>query len=503
MLFASLAVERAMKVQEVILRALSGALTWIQAAEILGIHTRSLRRWRARYQGDGVLGLYDRRRVRPARRKAPADEVQRILRLYRERYGPRDGHPGFNVRHFHHLARRDHGVRLSYSLVKLALQEAGLVRKGRQRGRHRRRREPRPCFGELLHLDGSPHAWLALRPTERQTLIAVLDDATKRLLYAQLWPAESTLAVMNAVHDVFQTYGLPIALYTDRAGWAFYTPSAGGKVDPSRPTQLGRALDRLGIEHIPSYSPQARGRGERLNRTLQGRLINELRLAGITTVEAANAYLRERFIPDYDAQFAHPPSDPTSAFVPLAGAPLEHILCCEDDRTVGQDNVVTLNGLALQIPKQPGRRTCAGVRITVRQHLDGGYSVWRGSQCWAAYDADGRLRPRPSGGYRDTGPLPRRASTRLLAPRSPRRPPLRADRRRPAPPRRVSPDPILGPPERTDHLSKPSGHFTCQQHRPGAGRISTNDASPRRHDGVRRALAGRSGHGRRGAGARP
>jgi hypothetical protein len=341
--------------------------------------------------------------------------------VYRDRYGPRDGHPGFNVRHFHHLARRDHGVRLSYSFVKLALQEAGLVRKGRTRGRHRRRREPRPCFGELLHLDGSKHVWLALRPAEQQTLIAVIDDATKRLLYAQLWPAESTLAVMNALHDVFQAYGLPIALYTDRAGWAFYTPTAGGKVDLTRPTQLGRALARLGIEHIPSYSPQARGRGERLNRTLQGRLINELRLAGITTVAGANAYLRERFSADYDAQFAHPPSDPTSAFVPVGTAPLGQLLCCEDERTVGQDNVVTLNGLALQLAKQPGRRTCAGVRVTIRQHLDGHYSVWRGTQCWGTYDSAGRLQPRPPGGYRHSHPFRQRASTRLLAPRSSRR----------------------------------------------------------------------------------
>ena len=172
MLYAAVAVERAMKVQEVICRVLAGTLTWLQGADILGIHTRSLRRWRARYERDGVLGLHDGRRGQPSRRKAPVAEVQRILHLYRERYGPRDGHPGFNVRHFYHLARRDHGVTLSYTFVKLALREAGLVRKGRTRGRHRRRREPRPCFGELLHLDGSRHPWLALCPAERQTLIA-------------------------------------------------------------------------------------------------------------------------------------------------------------------------------------------------------------------------------------------------------------------------------------------------------------------------------------------
>ena len=278
---------------------------------------------------------------------------------------------------------------LSYSFVKLALQEAGLVRKGRTRGRHRRRREPRPCFGELLHLDGSRHAWLALCPAERQTLIAILDDATKRLLYAQLWPGETTAAVMSALRAVFQTHGLPIALYTDRAGWAFYTPSAGGKVDLTRPTQLGRALTRLGIEHIPSYSPQARGRGERLNRTLQGRLINELRVAGITTVEAANAYLREQFIADYDSQFTLPAGGPGPAFVALGTVDLDLILCHEEERTVGLDNVVVLEGVPLQLPKQPGRRTCARLRVTVRRHLDGTHSVWRGPQCLGRYDATG------------------------------------------------------------------------------------------------------------------
>ena len=176
------AVERMMKLQEVICRALAGTLTWLQAADILGLDPRSVRRWRARYQAGGRLALYDRRHG-PSPRKAPAPEVERVLRLYRERY------QGWNVRHFHRFARRQHDVTLSYSFVKLALQEAGLVRKGRARGRHRRRREPRACFGELLHLDGSDHIWLTLRPDERQTLMAVIDDATKRLLYAQLWPS--------------------------------------------------------------------------------------------------------------------------------------------------------------------------------------------------------------------------------------------------------------------------------------------------------------------------
>ena len=387
MLYAAAAVERAMKIQQVIVRALSGAITWLQAADILGVDPRSVRRWRARYEAGGPVALYDRRRVRPSRRQAPAPEVQRILRLYRERFA------GWNVRHFYRFARREHAVTLSYSFVRLALQEAGLVRKARARGRHRRRREPRACFGELLHLDGSPHVWLRHRPAERQTLITVVDDATKRLLYAQLWPGETTAAVFSALHAVCTTWGLPIALYTDRARWAFHTPTAGGPIDRTHPTQVGRALAHLGIEHIGAYSPQARGRSERLNRTVQGRLVNELALAGITTGAGANAYLTERFIADYDEEFAHPPADPTPAFVPLHGVELDGILCEQAARTVGQDNVVTFDEIPLQLAKQPGRRTCAGLRVTVRRDVHGLLSVWHGARCFGRYDSHGQPLP--------------------------------------------------------------------------------------------------------------
>jgi transposase len=386
MRYAAAVVERAMKLQEVILRALSGALTWVQAADMIGVDPRSLRRWRARYEADQSLGLYDRRH-QPSRRRAPIAEIQRILRLYRDTYA------GFNVRHFHQLVRRDHGVALSYTFVRLALQEAGLVTKRRARGRHRRRREPRPHFGDLLHLDGSPHAWLALCPDQRSTLIAVLDDATKRVLYAQLGPSETLRAVLAALTHVLQTFGLPLALYTDRASWAFHTPKAGGPLDRQHLTQVGRALARLGIEHSGAYSPQARGRGERLNRTFQDRLVNELRLAGLTTLEAANAYLRDRFIPDYNAIFARPPADPASAFVPLGEVDLAQILCEEEERVVGPDNVVSFGVVPLQLAKQPGRPSCAGLHVVVRRHLDGLHTVWRGAQCLGRYTAQGALLP--------------------------------------------------------------------------------------------------------------
>lgn len=381
------AVERAMKAHEVIMRALNGQRTWIQAAEILGRSPRSIRRLRWLLQHRGYDGLFDRRRRTPSPKRAPVAEVQRLLALYRDRY------QGFNVRHFHQLARRQHGVRFCYAFVKKALQSAGLVPKHRPRGRHRRRREPRPCFGELLHLDGSRHRWLALVPDRWFTLIAVVDDATKRLLYAQLGEGgESVEAIMTALRAVLEPEGVPMALYTDRAHWAVHTPVAGGGPDRRRPTQVSRALARLGIEHILGYSPAARGRSERVNRTLQDRLVNELRIAGITTVAAANRYLRERFIPAFNVEFARPPADPASAFVPLGRVDLDQILCVEEERVVGRDNLVVIGGVALQVAKQPGRRSCAGLRVLVRRHLDGQYSIWYGARCLGRYDRQGRAR---------------------------------------------------------------------------------------------------------------
>ena len=377
------AVERAMKVQEVILRAIDGQLTWLQAADILGRSPRSIRRLRWKLERFGYEGLFDRRRQTPSPKRAPLAEIQHLLALYRDRY------QGFNVRHFHQLARRQHGVRFCYAFVKTALQTAGLVAKQRPRGRHRRRREPRPCFGELLHLDGSRHQWLALVPALWLTMI-VIDDATKQVLYAELRDGgESVAAIMTALHAVLERHGLPMALYTDRAHWAAHTPTAGGAVDRRHPTQVGRALARLGIEHILGYSPQARGRSERANRTLQGRLVNELRLAGITTVAVANRYLRDRFLPSFNAEFARPPADPGSAFVPLGGADLDQILCVEEERVVGRDNVVTAARVPLQVAKQPGRRTCAGLRVLVRRHLNGQHSVWHGTRCLGRYDRAG------------------------------------------------------------------------------------------------------------------
>jgi len=388
MTYPQAAWERAMTVQEVVLKALSGEVHWFRAAEILGWSPRTLRRWRERFETHGHSGLIDRRLLRPSKRRVPPTQVELVLRLYRERY------MGFNVRHFHQIAQREHGVTVSYSFVKQTLQAAKLVKTQRIRGRHRRRREPRACFGELLHIDGSPHAWLALRPAERSVLIAVVDDATKRVLYAQLWVSETAVAIMTALQAVIRDHGLPMALYTDRAHWAFHTPQANGPVDKTQLTQLGRALARLGVEHIPAYSPQARGRSERLNRTFQDRLVNELRVAKVTTVVAANSYLRDRFIADYNATFSCAAADPATAFVDVGAIDLEQILCHQEERVVGRDNTVAFDARAFQLAPQPGRRSCTGMRVTIRRHLSGEYSIWSGARRLGLFPAADRPRDR-------------------------------------------------------------------------------------------------------------
>ena len=378
--------ERMMKMREVILRAVNRELTWAQAADILGFSARSMRRWKVKFERAGFEGLVDgRTRGHGSPRRVRRDELEPLLQLYSKRYR------GLNVRHFCSVARREHGLHWSYSFVRQALQAAGLVKKRRPRGRHRMRRPPRACFGEMLHLDGSFHPWLALKPAARQCLIAVVDDATRRLLYAQLCDREGTLPVLAALHFVCSTHGIPQALYTDRASWAARTTQANTEPDRKMPTQVGRALARLGIEHILAYSPQARGRGERVNRTLQDRLVHELRLANVRSLERANEFIRCTYLERYNAEFGLSPADSASAFVTAGGAELDQILCLEETRTIGRDNTVALGKMRLQIPKQPGRPTCAGLEVLARQHLDGTASVWWGRRCLGRFDARGAL----------------------------------------------------------------------------------------------------------------
>ena len=356
-----------MKVQEVILRALAGKLKWWDAAEILGVSDRSLRRWRKRYEAHGYDGLYDRRKGRPSPKRISVNTLEQVLELYREKYFD------FNVRHFHEKLTEEHGIQLSYTWVKLALQGAGLVKKQRRRGTHRRRRERRPLPGMLLHIDASKHAWLG---GERYyDLITIMDDATSEVYYAQLVEEEGTRTLMPAVREVIQKQGIFCALYSDRASHFFVTPKAGGKVDENQVTQLGRALRELGIKMIPAYSPQARGRMERSYRTWQGRLPEELRMRGMATLEQANRFLREPYLAEFNRRFMVPAKERGSAFVRTRRKDLEWVFSIQHERTVNQDNTIALDNRILQIQKTRWRNTLAGCKVTVYEHLGGAVVV--------------------------------------------------------------------------------------------------------------------------------
>jgi transposase len=375
------AVERAMKIQEVILRAVAKKITWVQAAEILGLCERQMRRWKERYQEFGYDGLFDHRLGKPSPKRVPLATVEEILRLYQEKYGD------CNVRHFHEKLRDKHHIRLSYTWVKQALQTAGLVKKSRKRGVHRRRRPRRPLPGMLLHLDGSSHAWF--QDQRRYDLLVILDDATSEIYYAQLVEEESTATVLAALREVIERKGAFCALYSDRASHFFYTPKAGQPVDRTRPTQVGRALQELGIQMIPAYSPQARGRSERNFGTWQGRLPQELRLHGIHSVASANEFLRECYIEEFNHQFAVAAAQPGHAFLPLPGKNLDFIFSLQHERTVNQDNTVHIGACILQIDKTHWRATLAGCRVTIYQHLEGTWSIGYGPHLVGRYNREG------------------------------------------------------------------------------------------------------------------
>jgi transposase len=375
------AMERTMKVQEVILRALAKRITWWQAAEIIGISDRQMRRWRERYEEFGYDGLFDRRRGKPSPKRVPLGEVEQVLGLYREKYFD------LNVQHFHEKLAEEHGIGLSYTWVKLALQGAGLVERGRKRGVHRKRRARRPLPGMLLHIDGSHHRWF--QDERWYDLIVILDDATSEIYYAQLVEEESTLTVMAGLKEVIARQGIFCALYSDRGSHFWRTPKGGGKVDAQHLTQVGRALRELGIQMIPAYSPQARGRSERNFGTWQGRLPQELRLRGARTLEAANAFLRDQYIAEFNHRFRVPAAAGGSAFVARTSQNLDLIFSVQCQRTVNQDNTVNYQTLILQIEAVRWRGTLAGCTVTLHQHLDGTLSMTHGPHRLGHYTAQG------------------------------------------------------------------------------------------------------------------
>ena len=372
---------RLMKFEDVYGRCYRGDLSQVEASEVLGVSERTFRRWRDRWEAEGAEGLYDRRLGRVSARRAPVDTVAHVLELFETRYWD------FTAKHFHEKLVAEHGLGLSYNWLRLTLQAHGKVKAAARRGAHRRKRPRRPMAGMMLHQDGSSHEWV---PGQWWDLIVTLDDATSEVYSGFFCAEEGTMSTFRGLGEVIGERGLFCSLYADRASHYWHTPEAGGKVDRDNPTQVGRALNQLGIELIAAYSPEARGRSERMFGTLQKRLPQELRLAGITTMAAANRYLAEVFWPAHNARFARPAGEAGSAFVAFAGT-LEDILCVHEERLVAGDNTLRYRNRSLQIPADRHRHHYVKARVRVHEYPDASLAVFHGPRCLARYRANGSL----------------------------------------------------------------------------------------------------------------
>ena len=353
-----------------------------EAARILGVCTRTFRRYIDRYEQDGIEGLMDKRLTQASSRRAPVDEVIALTDQYKER------HRGWNVKHFYSWYRRDGGQR-SYTWVKNTLQSRGLVPKAVRRGRHRKRREPSPLPGMMVHQDGSTHEWV---PGKKWDLIVTMEDATNEHYSMFFVHQEGTASSFQGFRHVIQKKGLFSSLYTDRGSHYWYTPESGGKVSKGQLTQVGRAMKQLGIEMIAAYSPEARGRSERAFRTHQDRLPKELAVHGITTMDAANRYLSQVYQPAFNTEFMQPAVEKGTAFVPWVGANLNDILCEQHQRTVTADNCVSFKGKTLQIPASRYRCHYVKVKVRVHQYVDGSMAIFHGPRKLADYDSQGKLK---------------------------------------------------------------------------------------------------------------
>jgi hypothetical protein len=371
-----------LKFRDILSRWERRELSMMEAGELLGMSERQFRRYRERFEEEGEAGLIDRRLGKPSPKRIAAAEIDRMLELYRTVYR------GWNVKHFHEHGVRDLKFNWGYTWTKTRLHAAGLVERAKRRGVHRRKRERKPCEGMMLHQDGSRHGWLeAQAPLD---LITTMDDATSTIYSALLVEEEGTASTFRALLEVFMAQGLPCALYTDRGSHYFYTDKAGEAVDKDRLTQVGRALDRLGVEHIPAYSPEARGRSERMFGTLQDRLVKELAHAGIRDIGTANRWIRKVYLPRHNARFAKPAALPEKAFVAADPELLRETLCIEQERVVGRDNTVAYEGLKLQLPESRMRAHYVKARVKVREYPDGSLAVLHGPRCLCRYDVDGR-----------------------------------------------------------------------------------------------------------------
>lgn len=373
---------RMMRFRDVFGRHERGGLSQLEAAELLGISDRTFRRWIDRFEESEEAGLRDRRLGKPSAKRVPAADAAKVARLYRERY------LGFTAKHFHEHLVDDHDFRWGYTWTKTFLHKLGLLQRAPRRGAHRRKRERRPMAGMMLHQDGSQHRWIPGLPGELD-LIVTMDDASNEIYSAFLVEEEGTWSSFRGLADVFAAKGLPCSLYTDRGSHYFVTPKAGEPVDKENLTQVGRALRQLGVEHIPAYSPEARGRSERMFATLQGRLPKELQLAGITDIDAANRFIAERFLPRFNRRFMVPPTVQASAFVKARPEQWRDVLCVQEDRVVDNDNTVSYRTMSLQIPKTVGRPHFVRTKVRVHHYADGTLAVFHGPRCLARFSDQG------------------------------------------------------------------------------------------------------------------
>lgn len=351
-----------------------------EAAMMVGCSSRHFLRLRERYEEDGLAGLRDRRVGRVSKRRAGDAEVTRITRLYEEKY------QGFSVRHFHEFATREHGLRFGYTWTRLVLRHSGLLAPVEHGGTHRLRRPRKPMRGMMLHQDASRHLWFGGGYCD---LVVTLDDATSEIYSAFFCEEEGVQSSFRGLSETISKQGLPCSLYTDRGSHYFITTEAGGKVDKNRLTQVGRALKQLGIEHIAAYSPEARGRSERMFGTLQDRLVNELALAEIADMDAANRYLREVYLPRHNQRFAVEPESDASAFVPVAECDVADVLCIQEERVVAQDNTVHYRSMILQIPPSPYRHHFVKASVRVHHYPDDSLAVFLGPREIGRYNPDG------------------------------------------------------------------------------------------------------------------
>jgi transposase len=371
-----------MRFENIYQRHIQRELTIDEAADLLGCSEKTFRRKKIRYEEQGFEGLLDRRLGNKPPNKVAADEVVGIMTLYKEKYYD------FTAKHFHEQLVKKHQFAHSYNFVRLNLQKQGLKKNKSRGGLHRKKRARKSMIGMMIHQDASTHQWLEGKVHD---LVITMDDATNDVYSAFLIDEEGTNSSFMGIEEVITKHGLFCSLYTDRGSHYGHTPVAGGKVDKSNPTQVARACKQLGIGMIYAYSPEARGRSERMFGSWQNRLPQELRVNNIKDVASANKYIKEVFMPEYNAQFRVKAELEASAFIPYIGRDLLDILSIQEERVVSKDNTVSYKNIILQIPADDYRYHYVKCKVTVNEYYDGRLAIFHGPRKLASYDEKGKM----------------------------------------------------------------------------------------------------------------